>query len=228
MTASRCSSVKLAACELIEPFVSAKRIVSAGSCFSVLRGAARVTPRSWQVAQCCSYCASPSTGAGVWPWANVLRVTNARARTRAMGMGAPSCRASCVRTIRERSARRHARGVTGVMGAQGLQPAFRLGDAGRLDPIAGGELGNSLGEMIANGAFRELQPARDLAAACAVAGELEHFALAVRQRVALDERLRGEARVHDLFARMHAADGISQLARWAFLQQVPAHAGFER
>src|SRR5262245_56254942 len=101
--------------------------------------------------------------------------------------------------------------MTGVM-VTGLQPTLGFGNSRGLDASACRELRHRLREMIAHGALRKPQQRGNLTAARSTLRKLEDLAFAVRERVAVHERLCCETRIHDVFAGMDAANGRGQLA----------------
>src|SRR5271154_453095 len=91
----------------------------------------------------------------------------------------------------------------------GLEPAFCASDAGSVDTIGGSELRDRFGEIIADGAFGEVELAGDLGAASAIAGALQNLPLAVGERVKLGVPGFGRERgIDDAQTAVDTANGI--------------------
>src|SRR5271170_4385758 len=90
-----------------------------------------------------------------------------------------------------------------------LEPAFGAGDACCVDAIGGAQFGDCFGEVVADGAFGEVEFGGDLGAAAAVASALEDLALAVGEGVEFGvPGFRGEGWVDDTHAAVDSADGV--------------------
>jgi hypothetical protein len=78
------------------------------------------------------------------------------------------------------------------------------------------------GQVIADGAGGQVQPARDLADGVVARGGLQHVRLPDGQRaLALGQGGGGEGGVHHSLARGHPADGLGQLAAEMILPELP-------
>ena len=105
------------------------------------------------------------------------------------------------------------------------EPAFGAGDAGGIDSIGGAKLGDCFGEIVADGAFGEVEFGGDFGAAAAVAGALQDLALAFGQRIKLGAPgFGGECGIDDAQTAMDAAYGVGELCGGTIFQQIAARA----
>ena len=92
-----------------------------------------------------------------------------------------------------------------------LEPAFGAGDAGGVDAVGGAEFGDGFGEVVADGAFGEVEFGGDFGGGAAVAGALQDLALAVGEGVFVGgPGFGGEGGVDGAEAAVDAADGFGE------------------
>jgi len=104
-----------------------------------------------------------------------------------------------------------------------LEPAFGAGDAGGVDAIGGAEFGDCFGEIVADGAFGEVEFGGYLGAAAAVAGALEDLPLAVGEGIEFGvPGFGGQGGIDDAHAAMDATDGVRELFCGAVFEEIAA------
>jgi len=109
-----------------------------------------------------------------------------------------------------------------------LEPAFGAGDAGGVDAIGGAQLGDCFGEVVAYGAFGEVEFGGDFCAAAAVAGALQDLAFAVGEGIKFGvPSFGGKSGVYDTHAAMDTADCVGELFCGAVFEEVAAGASVE-
>ncbi len=111
---------------------------------------------------------------------------------------------------------------------RGLEPAFGAGDAGGVDAVGGAELGDGFGEIVADGAFGEVEFGGDLGAAAAIACALEDLAFAIGEGVEFGvPGFGGERGIDDAQAAVDAADCVGELRCGAVFEEIAACACVE-
>src|SRR5690606_27535902 len=93
-----------------------------------------------------------------------------------------------------------------------LQPALLPREAVGLDAVADAELADGFGQVVADRALREVQLAGDVGGAGALAGEAQHLALAVVERVGLAPGLHRQFRRDGAAAAGDLAQRVGELA----------------
>ena len=107
----------------------------------------------------------------------------------------------------------------------GLEPAFGAGDAGGVDPIGGAQLGNCLGEIVADGTFGEMKFVGDFGAAAAITCALENLTLTIGKGVEFCvPGFGGELGIDDTQTAMDATHGVGELLRRSVFEEITARA----
>ena len=109
-----------------------------------------------------------------------------------------------------------------------LQPAAVAGDARGLDAIGRAELADRFRQVVAHGAFGEVEGGGDFAARLALAGQAQDLPFPVGERVGVVPRRDGELRVDDPHAGGDSAHRVGEVRRRRGLENVAGDTRVER
>src|SRR6185312_9774262 len=99
-----------------------------------------------------------------------------------------------------------------------LQPAFLPRQPIRLDAVADAEFADRFGQIIAHGAVREVEFCGDVAGGLALAGEAQHLAFAIVQRVGFGPGFQRQLRVDRATTAVYGAQRLGEVLGGSVLQ----------
>src|SRR5690606_18151099 len=105
-----------------------------------------------------------------------------------------------------------------------LQPALLPRQPEGLDAVADAELADRLGQVVAHRAVREVELGGDVVRGLAIAGQAQHLALAVVERVGVAPGIERQLRIDRAAAAVDLAQRLGEILARRVLEQVAGHA----